>query len=224
MTVEDLFKRSALETVYSSDLSFIQITMRMGVTCLFAVFIFVIYRLYTRKVFYNNSYNIAIAGVAIIVSAIVIALQSSLVVSLGMIGALSIVRFRTAIKEPIDLVFMFWSVSIGILCGAGLTQVAVFETFILTIGVFLLNAIPVTKTPMLLVVHANDKAARGAIVETVAKQTKSYSVKSQTVENNHLDMIIEVRTAKCDALLNAVGDISEVSSFSLVRHNGETVF
>ena len=107
MNFGDIFKKSFLEAISTGDISWKWILFITLITCLFAAYIFFAYRIITRKTFYNKSFNISLAAIAIIVAAIVISIQSSLVVSLGMVGALSIVRFRTAIKDPVDLVFLF---------------------------------------------------------------------------------------------------------------------
>ena len=224
MSVQDVFKKSVLQAISTGDLSLKQAALLLIIACVFAAYIFVVYRLLTRKVFYNNNFNISLAAVTVIVAAIVIAIQSSLVVSLGMVGALSIVRFRTAIKEPLDLVFMFWGVSVGIICGAGMSGVAIIETLLLTVGILVLDALPVTKTPLLLVVHTEDKNARAAVLQAVETKTKHYQVKSQTMESEHLDMIIEIRMANSDGLMDAVSNVAGVTGCSLVRHDGETVF
>ena len=124
MSFKDVFKNSFMNSVNMADLSVSQIVTIFGVTLLFALYIFFIYRILTRKNFYNKSYNTALAAVALITAAVIITIQSSIVVSLGMVGALSIVRFRTAVKDPLDLVFMFWALAIGIICGVGLFDIA----------------------------------------------------------------------------------------------------
>lgn len=125
MSFKDVFKNSFMNSVNMADLSVSQIVTIFGVTLLFALYIFFIYRILTRKNFYNKSYNTALAAVALITAAVIITIQSSIVVSLGMVGALSIVRFRTAVKDPLDLVFMFWALAIGIICGVGLSVIPV---------------------------------------------------------------------------------------------------
>ena len=106
------------------DITTGKIAATLIVTALLALYIFAIYRLVTRKVFYSKNFNISLAVMSLITAAIILAMQSNLVISLGMVGALSIVRFRTAIKDPMDLAFLFWSISVGIICGAGLYEVA----------------------------------------------------------------------------------------------------
>ena len=111
MGFKDVFKKSFLEGFTSMDITTGKIAATLIVTALLALYIFAIYRLVTRKVFYSKNFNISLAVMSLITSAIILAMQSNLVISLGMVGALSIVRFRTAIKDPMDLAFLFWSIS-----------------------------------------------------------------------------------------------------------------
>ena len=112
----DIFKKSFLEGFTGGDISTGRIAATLAVTALIALYIFVIYRVVTRKTFYSKTFNISLVALAVVTSAIILAMQSNLVISLGMVGALSIIRFRTAIKDPMDLVFLFWSISVGIRC------------------------------------------------------------------------------------------------------------
>jgi len=131
MTFKDIFKKSFIEGFSRYDMSPVNILIVMAISTAFAIYIFMAYRLLTRKTFYSKTFNISLAAVTVITSAIILTIQSSVVISLGMVGALSIVRFRTAVKEPMDLAFLFWAISTGIICGAGLYFIAVPLTLIL---------------------------------------------------------------------------------------------
>ncbi|MBQ5757619.1 MAG: DUF4956 domain-containing protein, partial [Clostridia bacterium] len=128
MSFSDVFKESFLDGFESIDVR--SIAVALALSCLFAFYIFIVYRVMTRKTFYSKTFNIALAGVTVITTAIILTIQSSIVVSLGMVGALSIVRFRTAVKEPMDLMFLFWSISVGIICGAGIAEIAALIAFL----------------------------------------------------------------------------------------------
>lgn len=224
MNFSDIFKRSFLDGFVSSQLSVKSIVVVLGSTCIFSLYMFLIYRVLTRKTFYDKNFNIALAVIPIIVASIILTIQSSIVISLGMVGALSIVRFRTAIKNPMDLVFLFWSISIGIICGAGLPGIALGMTAVSTIGIFVLELLPVAKAPVLLIVNAGKASARADILAAVKDSTTVYHVKSQTVEENQLDMIIEVRPKDNEALVTAITALSDVARCSLVSHDGEVTF
>ena len=153
MGFQDVFKNSFLEGFRGMDITTGKIAATLFVTALLALYVFMIYRL----VFYSKSFNISLAALSLITAAIILSMQSNLVISLGMVGALSIIRFRTAIKDPMDLVFLFWSISIGIICGAGLYEVALVTSVAVTVCILVLDLLPVAKAPMMLVVNSSQK-------------------------------------------------------------------
>ena len=144
MTFKDIFKKSFIEGWSGSEIDALSAASVMAITLLLALFIFLIYKITTKKQFYSRGFNISLVGTALITAAIILTVQSNIVISLGMVGALSIVRFRTAIKEPMDLMFLFWSISIGIICGAGLAQIGIILSITMTVVVFALDRIPST--------------------------------------------------------------------------------
>ena len=161
MSFKDIFKESFLSGYASMEITARVVAVSLLTTCLLALYIFLAYRVVTRKTFYSQSFGIALAGIAVITAAVILTIQSSIVVSLGMVGALSIVRFRTAIKDPMDLMFLFWSISVGIICGAGLSYIAAVLSLVLTAGILLLNKLPLVRAPMILVVNASDLSGKG---------------------------------------------------------------
>jgi hypothetical protein len=224
MNFQDVLKKSFIEGFTGSDISTSKIAATMLVTCVLALYIFAMYRLVTRKTFYSKTFNIAIAIIAVITSGIILAMQSSLVISLGMVCALSIIRFRTAVKDPLDLIFLFWSISIGIICGAGLFEVALLMSILVTIGLLLLDLIPVAKAPMILVVNCTDKTKEEDILQTVKQYAKVYKIKSRNISNNNLDMIIEIRTKEDAKLANEISNLDKIAAVSLLSHDGEVTF
>ena len=179
MSFDDIFKKSFINTVNMADLSVLQTVTIFGVTLLFALYIFFIYRIITRKNFYNKNYNISLSAIALITAAIIIAIQSSIVVSLGMVGALSIVRFRNAVKDPLDLVFMFWALAVGIICGVGLFDIAAILSIVVTGTIFLLDRLPVPQSPMVLMTQGIYCDMEDSIVGIVSQYTRTYKVKSK---------------------------------------------
>lgn len=220
----DIFKKSFLQGFTGGDISTGRIAATLLVTILIALYIFVIYRVVTRKTFYSKTFNIALVALAVITAGIILAMQSNLVISLGMVGALSIIRFRTAIKDPMDLVFLFWSISIGIVCGAGLYEVALITSLLVTVGIIGLDLIPTSKAPMMLVVNAKELDAEKEIIQTVKKFNKNFKVKSRNFSAGHLDMIIEVRVKEEAELVQSVSGIEAVTGVSLISHDGEVTF
>jgi len=224
MTFKDIFKKSFLEGYASTEITTLTIVTALGIACLLALYIFFVYRVVTRKTFYSKSFNITLAGVTVITASLILTMQSSVVLSLGMVGALSIVRFRTAIKDPIDLMFLFWSISVGIICGAGLAQVAIILSVILTLGILILDRLPVAKAPMILVVNATDLDAEQNVSRVVGKYAHFFSVKSRNMTADTLDLVLELRTEQGSTLVRDIMALEGITSASLLTHDGEVTF
>jgi hypothetical protein len=154
MSFEDIFKKSFLEGYSTIEINTATILVALFFSLILGLYIFFCYRVMTRRTFYSRNFNISLVALTLITSAIILTIQSSIVVSLGMVGALSIVRFRTAIKDPMDLVFLFWSISVGIICGAGLSEIALLVSLAVTLLLFVLDRAPIVAAPMILVVNA----------------------------------------------------------------------
>ena len=224
MTFKDIFKKSFLEGYASSEMNTMTILTALGIACALALYIFFVYRVVTRKTFYSKNFNITLAGITVITASLILTMQSSVVLSLGMVGALSIVRFRTAVKDPMDLMFLFWSISVGIICGAGLAQIAVILSVVITVGILVLDRLPVAKAPMILVVNASDLDGEGAVTEVVKKYAKHFTVKSRNMTASSLDLVMELRTDEGGALVREVMALEGVLSASLLSHDGEVTF
>lgn len=223
MGFDDVLKKSFVQTT-ADNVSRGGVMLALLVACLLAVYVFCVYRVMTRKAFYNRNFNISLVALALITTAIILSIQSSVVISLGMVGALSIVRFRTAIKEPMDLVFLFWSISIGIICGAGLFEIAIFASLLLTVVLVVLDKLPVGKVPMLLIVDSSDIDGEEEIMEVVLRYSTHCKVKSRNMNAESLNMIIEVRIkeeAECIREINALAGMVNVS---IVSQDGEVTF
>ena len=217
----DIFKSSFLEGFSGSNITTARIIVTLTVTSALALYIFVVYYLSAKKTFYVKSFNISLALIAVITSGILLAMQSNLVISLGMVGALSIVRFRTAIKDPTDLMFLFWSISVGIICGAQMYKIAILMFLLITAGLFLLEMTPAGKAGMVLVVNAGDNDAEDGIMAAVEKNASNYRVRSRNVTSRGLDMVIELKTRKEKELVKEVSALEAVTGCTLMQHDGE---
>ena len=224
MGFKDVFKKSFLEGFTSMDITTGKIAATLIVTALLALYIFAIYRLVTRKVFYSKNFNISLAVMSLITSAIILAMQSNLVISLGMVGALSIVRFRTAIKDPMDLAFLFWSISLGIICGAGLYEIALVTSVGVTVFILVLDMLPVGKAPMMLVVNSSEMNGEKAVLDVVGKYARYYKVKSRNLSKGRLDLVIELKVKEESALVSEVAALDGMLSASMISHDGEVTF
>ena len=222
-TFSDIFKKSFLEGYASVELSAKQIVVVIFFALLIGLYIYATYRFLTKKTFYSKSFNISLVLMSVITAAVILTVQSSVVISLGMVGALSIVRFRTAVKDPMDLAFLFWAISAGIICGAGLVEIAIILSIVATIVIFALDRIPVIKTPMILVVNAGvDSDVE--ILEKIRENTSYYEEKSRVTTDGVLELVYELRTKDGALLSKAISAVSGVNSVSVMSHDGEVSF
>ncbi|MBE5829974.1 MAG: DUF4956 domain-containing protein [Butyrivibrio sp.] len=225
MSFKDILKKSFLENYAHTEMDFKTIIIAILVTCVMAVYIYYLYRIVTKKSFYSKSFNISLAALAVITAAIILTIQTSIVVSLGMVGALSIVRFRTAIKEPMDLVFLFWSISVGIICGAGLFGLAIVASLAVTVVILLLDMIPQAKAPQILLVSYEDSSEADSEIEEILREKAGHcEEKSRTIASGQVSVAYELRTSMGKELCGSLSKISGVSSVSLLKHDGEVTY
>ena len=221
MSINDAIKKSVLEGFSYSDLSTTKILTTLIITFLISMYIFVVYKLITQSAFYFKSFNISMAIISVVTAGIILAMQSSIVISLGMVGALSIVRFRTAIKDPMDLLFLFWSIGTGIICGAGLYKIAIIMAILVTIGILILDLFPIRTSPYLLIINASSKDIENDIFSLIQRIGGAYKIKSKNISTSGLDLILEIKTKKEHEIINKLSDLQGISSVSLLAHDGE---
>ena len=222
MGIKDLLAKTLsgeMDAVYSSE----DILAMLLKSLILGLCIYVVYRLQTRSTFFSPSLAVTLVGVAVVTCGIIITIQYSLVVSLGMVGALSIVRFRTAIKDPIDLLYLYWSISVGIVCGAGITRLAIYISVVVAALILVLGSIPTVRAPMLLVVHCDGAGTEKEFLPIVGKYCRHYKVKSRNLTMDELNMIIELRVKDGNPLMDELSAVKGISSLSLLSHDGEAV-
>lgn len=224
MKFAEVVKKSFLEGYGAVSIDFATIVTCMAITVLVAAYIFMVYRMVNRKAFYNRNFNLSLIALAVITAAVILTIQSNIVISLGMVGALSIVRFRTAVKDPMDLVFLFWSISAGIICGAGFAVVAVVASIVITVIILLCDKMPVGTAAVILLVNSTDYKTESRIMEVVEKYCESSKVKARNLTKDKLNMAIEVKTGEGGKLVEQLMDLESVTSASLVDHDGEVTF
>ena len=221
MSIKDAIKKSVLQEFTDPAVTMGDIAAALGIAAVLALYIYLIYKLVTRSAFYSRDFNKSLAMLPVITAGILLAMQSSFVISLGSVGALSIVRFRNAVKDPMDLVFLFWSISIGIVCGAKLYALAVLLSLVLTVLVFVLDFIPAAKSPMLLVMNGSDASVETALQPILKQQAKAAHVKSRNLTTAGIDLIVELRPNDPAALVQACAALPGVQSVSLLDHDGQ---
>lgn len=225
MGFKDILKKSFLEGFATSEITTKTILVALGMTALLALYIFLCYWFMTRRSFYSRDFNIALVAVSLITAGVILTIQSSVVVSLGMVGALSIVRFRTAVKNPMDLVFLFWAIGVGIMCGAGVSEIAILTSAVVTVIILLLHFIPESSAPMILVLnYQGGEELEKSIRETLKKHSGYYDEKSRSITNGVTDCVYELRTKQGQQLTTELAGMNGVSSVSLMSHDGEVTY
>lgn len=184
------------------------------------LYVYLIYRISTKDAFYSRSFNTTLPIVTVFTAGLVIAMRASLVVSLGMVGALSIVRFRSALKDPMDLAFVFWSITVGIISGSEMYLLAVLASVIATVVLFGLQLAPVKKAPWMLIINGNGALEEEGIKALLSEHTSRYHLKSRNLRPDSLDMIYEIRTRESEKLIKALEAMDGVETATVMNHDG----
>lgn len=224
MGFKDIIKNSVLEGFVASDLTTLDIAIVLGVSVLLGLYIYFLYRVTSKSGFYNRGFNKSLAVLPVITAAIMLAMQSNLVISLGMVGALSIVRFRNAVKDPADLTFLFWSISMGIIVGAGLFELAVILSLFITVLVWGLDLLPVLRMPCLLVVSAVAETDEKALLACIKDFCPKAKVRSRNISQRGMEWIIELQVKDGAGLVQRVSGFMGVTAVNLMSHDGEVRF
>ena len=220
MTFSDIFKSSFLESV--TEFSPMDVLLGMVVALIVGLFIFVIYKKTFTGVMYSSGFALTLVGLALVTTLVIMAVTSNVVLSLGMVGALSIVRFRAAIKEPMEIVFLFWSIAVGIVIGAGMIPLAVIGSAIIGVVLLLFANRKSRENPYILVLNCYDETAEQAALGLVKDAVSRYGVKTKTVSTDGIELTAELRTKNNDtAFVNRITALPGVSNATLVSYNGE---
>ena len=220
MTFKDIFKSSFLENI--SSVTVLDMVLTLALAFGIGLFIFFIYKKTYRGVMYSSSFGVTLIALTMITSQVILAVTSNVVLSLGMVGALSIVRFRTAIKEPLDIAFLFWAIAVGIILAAGLIPLAVIGSVI--IGLILLFFVNKKqhKNPYIIVLSCDSHNSEKQAMEYINAQTERCVVKSKSAQNNIIEINMEVRLKDDNTdFINALSAMNGVNSAALVSYNGE---
>jgi uncharacterized membrane protein YhiD involved in acid resistance len=190
----------------------------------FSTLILITYRKSYQTTVYNRSFAISLPIVSMVTSVIIITVSSNIILSLGMVGALSIVRFRTAIKNPFDTVFMFWAVGLGITVGAGFLLIAAASTIIISLVIFALIAFEMLVSSYFLIVRADSYNNEELILEQVKELFGKYTLRNKTIKDGKLDLTIEVRSKQHNTIsVNKLNEIESVKSVILLSHQGDYI-
>ncbi len=217
-SIRDVIKNGFLNNFINS-ISLTTVITTTLVSFIFAIGVYIVYLLTCDKTIYSKKFNIAMSLMTIITSALVMAMQSNIVISLGMVGALSIVRFRTAIKEPKDLLFLFWAISNGIIIGAGLYSIAFVLAIVLAIALLIFELIPARRKNMLLVVNLKKVDDEVKVEEKLKNNKVKYNLKSKNVFKDKVDIMYEICTKKDKELIEELSKEKDVISINLIRQD-----
>ena len=219
----DIFKNNFLDN-FTNSISLSSVIITMCVALLFSFIIYFVYKFTCDNVIYSKKFNVTMALMTMVTAAVIMSMQANVVVSLGMVGALSIVRFRTAIKEPKDLLFLFWSITNGIIIGAGIYSIAFVLAIILTIALLVFERLPGNKIPYLLVATLDNLDAEEKITNVLKENKIKYRVKSKNVSSNSTDVIYELSNNKIEELIKDISKDKGIKSINLITQDGECQF
>lgn len=220
ITFDDILKSSFLENI--NAVSMLDMALAMVLSFAVGLFIFFVYKKCYGGIMYSASFGVTLIGLAMITSLVILAVTSNVVLSLGMVGALSIVRFRTAIKEPSDIIFLFWSIACGIVLAAGFIPLAVFGSLFIGGILMIFSAQKYTDRPYILILHCENTQAEQRARDLVAYHTKKLSLKSKSVSPGLVELNYEIRLkAENTEFVNELAAMSGVSHTVLVSYNGD---
>nr|WP_325178888.1 DUF4956 domain-containing protein [uncultured Oscillibacter sp.] len=220
MTFQDIFKSSFLENVTS--VSLLDMSLALILAFGLGLFIFLVYKKTFTGVMYSSGFGVTLVALTMITTMVILAVTSNVVLSLGMVGALSIVRFRTAIKEPLDIAFLFWSIAVGIVLAAGLIPLAVFGSMV--IGFMLLVFVNRKSRcdPYMAVLQCDSQESETQATDFLRQNTRRCVVKSKTVQKDAVELNLEIRLKdENTGFINALADLPGVRSAVLVSYNGD---
>lgn len=220
MSFNDIFKSSFLENV--SEFSMMDTFIGLAAALVISLFIFVIYKKTLTGVMYSESFALTLVGLSLVTTLVIMAVTSNVVLSLGMVGALSIVRFRTAIKEPVEIVFLFWALAAGIVIGAGMIPLAMIGSAVIGVILLLFANRKIHSCPYILVLELKNEKTEEAVLQILKQSVEHYIVKSKTINAAGMELTAELRTKDAGtAFVNRIHDVPGVENATLVSYNGE---
>ncbi len=220
MTFSDIFKSSFLENVTS--VTVLDMVIALALAFGLGLFIFFIYKKTYSGVMYSSGFGVTLVALTMITTLVILAVTSNVVLSLGMVGALSIVRFRTAIKEPLDIAFLFWSIAAGIVLAAGLIPLAVFGSVFIGIIIMIFANKKDSSNPYIVVLSCDSHDSEKAALDMLSKNVNKYTVKSKTAKKGQVELNLEIRLKDDNTdFVNELSEVSGVNSAVLVSYNGD---
>jgi len=220
MTFNDIFKSGFLENITS--ISLLDMTVALVLAFCLGVFIFFVYKKTFSGVMYSSGFGVTLIALTMITTLVILAVTSNVVLSLGMVGALSIVRFRTAIKEPLDIAFLFWSIAAGIVLAAGMIPLAVFGSVLIGVTLLIFVNKKSHRNPYIVVLQCDGHDSELRAMEYLKEKVRRLTVKSKTAEKGAVELNLEIRLKDDNTdFVNELADLEGVGSAVLVSYNGD---
>lgn len=218
--LEQLFNTNFLNK--ASTFSIAEIFIALGISFILGLFIFTVYKKTYIGVMYSSSFGITLIGMNIITTLVILAVSSNIITSLGMVGALSIVRFRTVVKEPLDLVYLFWSITVGIIVGSGLIPLAIIGSVVIGLILFAFVNRKTSDTPYVLLLNCKNEESEKRSMSMIDENTKKLQVKSKNISKDGMELTIEVRLKDSSTeFINELIEVEGVINAVLVSYNGD---
>ncbi len=219
MTFQDIFKSSFLENIGSVNI--LDMVLALVLAFGLGMFIFFVYKKTFSGVMYSSTFGVTLVALTMITTVVILAVTSNVVLSLGMVGALSIVRFRTAIKEPLDIAFLFCSIAVGIVLAAGMIPLAVFASVLIGVMLLLMVNRKTYRNPYMLVIHCENYESERAALDFVKKEVLRSALKGKTVQKDRIELNLEVRMKEENTdFINVLSEMQGVKDAVLVSYNG----
>ncbi len=220
MSFQDVFKSSFMESV--TEFSAVDTLIGMVFALVIGLFIFMVYKKTFNGVMYSSGFALTLVGLSLVTTLVIMAVTSNVVLSLGMVGALSIVRFRAAIKEPIEIVYLFWSIASGIVIGAGMIPLAVIGSAMIGVILLVFANRKMHESPYILILNCDDEKSEEEVLHMTQKAVKRFLVKSKTVNAGGIELTAEIRLKDAaTSFVNRFHEIEGVRNVTLVSYNGE---
>ncbi|MGN1144216.1 MAG: DUF4956 domain-containing protein [Anaerovoracaceae bacterium] len=220
MTFNDIFKSSFLESATQFSVT----DTLLGLLCslVIGLFIYLIYQKSCSGIMYSANFGLTLIGLSMVTTLVIMAVTSNVILSLGMVGALSIVRFRTAIKEPVEIVFLFWSLAAGIVVGAGLIPLALIGSVVIGLILFVLASRKTHTKPYMLILHVADEVAEQQALRIVKEGASALQLKAKTITASGIELSLEVKLKDASTgFVNQISALPGVNSAALVSFNGD---
>lgn len=219
MSAKDIIKKSILESAVFNQIDFSKLCLGLVAALVMGILIYLVYTKFYRGVIYSQSFGMTLIGMSVLTCMVTLAISTNLVISLGMVGALSIVRFRTAVKDPLDLLYLFWAITTGITAGAGMYLIMALSSLIMVLMIAVFSRRQLSGRIFVAIIHCTENCEE-KVLQSFGRSR--YQLKSRTIRGGKVELAVEVFCKKdTPALGYAIDQIDGVEDVTLIQYNGE---